>query len=763
MSASPPSPSSPSGPSGPSSPSSPSTPLAVNRAELDQIVRGEHGHPHAILGPHVADGRVTVRVLKPLALRVVVRHGDTDSELTHEHGGIWAGVLDLPASKTGGVVQVPDYRIGVDYGHGELLLDDPYRFLPTLGEVDLHLVNEGRHENLWQVLGARVHHYDVPGAVEGADPITGTSFAVWAPSARALRVEGDFNAWDGREHPMRQLGQSGVWELFVPGVAAGTSYKFQILGADDRWREKADPMAFHAEVAPQTSSRVFESSHTWADDEWMTACATKQPVTEPMAIYEMHLGSWKRHPGGAFWSYDEMADDLVPYLTHLGFTHVELMPVMQHPFGGSWGYHVTSYFAPDSRFGDPDGFRRLVEAFHRAGIGVILDWVPGHFATDEWALVRFDGTALYEDPNPQRGWHKEWGSHIFNFGRPEVRNFLYANALYWLEEFHADGLRVDGVASMLYLDYAREEGEWSPNVHGGRENLEAVQFLQEMNATVYKRVPGVCTIAEESTSWPSVSGPTSGGGLGFGFKWNMGWMHDTLDYLAHEPVHRQWHHHDLTFAITYAWSENFVLPLSHDEVVHGKGSLLRKMPGDRWQQLATLRAYYAFMWAHPGKQLLFMGCEFGQESEWAESRELDWWLLEHPEHRGLHDLVRDLNSTYVASPAAWANDVAAAGFEWVDADDTGANTYSFVRRAPGEADLVCVTNFSSTPHDSYRIGLPSAGVWREVLNTDATQYGGSGVGNLGSVLAVEGETGSMPAHATMVVPPLATLWLRKDA
>ncbi|MDO9498255.1 MAG: 1,4-alpha-glucan branching protein GlgB, partial [Nocardioides sp.] len=603
----------------------------VPTSELDQVVNGEHGHPHAVLGPHVHEGAVTVRVLKPLASSVVIRHNGTETPLEHEHEGVWVGVLT-------GETAVPDYRVAVSYGDGPIELDDPYRFLPTLGQVDLHLINEGRHELLWTVLGARVHHYETP-----TGPISGTSFAVWAPSARSVRLKGDFNSWDGREHPMRQLGSSGVWELFVPGIGAGTTYKFGVRGADGEWREKADPMAFHAEVAPATSSRVTESTHTWRDDEWMAARAAKKPVAEAMAIYELHLGSWKRHPGGGFWSYDELADDLVPYLANLGFTHVELMPVMQHPFGGSWGYHVTSYFAPDSRYGDPDGFRRLVDRLHQAGIGVILDWVPGHFATDAWALASFDGTPLYEDPNPQRGWHKEWGSHIFNFGRPEVRNFLYANALYWLEEFHADGLRVDGVASMLYLDYAREEGEWSPNKHGGRENLEAVQFLQEMNATVYKRVPGVVTIAEESTSWPGVTGRTSDGGLGFGFKWNMGWMHDSLGYLEREPVHRAWHHNELTFALTYAWAENYVLPISHDEVVHGKGSLLRKMPGDRWQQLANLRAYFAYMWAHPGKQLLFMGCEIGQESEWAEARELDWWLLDHPEHRGVHDLVRDLN------------------------------------------------------------------------------------------------------------------------
>ncbi|MDP2772390.1 MAG: 1,4-alpha-glucan branching protein GlgB [Nocardioides sp.] len=719
----------------------------VPTSELDQIVNGEHGHPHAVLGPHVHEGAVTVRVLKPLASSVVVRHNGTETPLEHEHEGVWVGVLT-------GETAVPDYRVVVTYDGGPIELDDPYRFLPTLGQVDLHLINEGRHELLWTVLGARVHHYETP-----TGTVSGTSFAVWAPSARSVRLKGDFNSWDGREHPMRQLGSSGVWELFVPGIGAGTTYKFGVRGTDGEWREKADPMAFHAEVAPATSSRVTESTHTWGDDEWMAARAERKPVAEAMAVYELHLGSWKRHPGGGFWSYDELADDLVPYLSNLGFTHVELMPVMQHPFGGSWGYHVTSYFAPDSRYGDPDGFRRLVDRLHQAGIGVILDWVPGHFATDAWALADFDGTPLYEDPNPQRGWHKEWGSHIFNFGRPEVRNFLYANALYWLEEFHADGLRVDGVASMLYLDSAREEGEWSPNKHGGRENLEAVQFLQEMNATVYKRVPGVVTIAEESTSWPGVTGRTSDGGLGFGFKWNMGWMHDSLGYLERQPVHRAWHHNELTFALTYAWAENYVLPISHDEVVHGKGSLLRKMPGDRWQQLANLRAYFAYMWAHPGKQLLFMGCEIGQESEWAEARELDWWLLDHPEHRGVHDLVRDLNRVYTDSPALWSRDVDPQGFQWIDANDAGRSVYSFIRRGDGP-DLVCVSNFRDHPHEGFRLGLPAAGTWQEVLNTDSATYTGSGVGNLGSVIAVEGEHGGQPAHADLVLPPLATLWLQ---
>lgn len=723
--------------------------LPVDTDVLTQVVHGDHGDPHSVLGPHPHDGGVTVRVLKPLAARVAVRwDGAEEVALTHEHEGIWAGVLPVP--------DVPDYRLAVSYGPDESVVDDPYRFLPTLGEVDLHLINEGRHEQLWDVLGAHVHHY--PGALA---PVTGTAFAVWAPNARAVRLKADFNSWDGREHPMRQLGTSGVWELFVPGVGSGTAYKYVVQGPDGQWREKADPMAAWAEKPADTASKVFETSYEWSDEAWMAQRRDRQPVSEPMSVYEMHLGSWKKHHDGRYWSWAELADELPAYLTDLGFTHVELMPVMQHPFGGSWGYHVTSYFAPDSRFGDPDGFRLLVDRLHQAGIGVILDWVPGHFATDEWALARFDGTPLYEDPNPQRGWHQEWGSHIFNFGRREVRNFLYANALYWLEEFHADGLRVDGVASMLYLDYARKDGEWTPNIHGGHENLEAVQFLQEMNATVYKRVPGITTIAEESTSWPGVTRPTSADGLGFGFKWNMGWMHDTLDYLAHEPIHRAYHHGEMTFSLVYAFSENYVLPLSHDEVVHGKGSLLRKMPGDRWQQLANLRAYLAFMWAHPGKQLLFMGCELGQESEWAESRELDWWLLDHPEHRGVSDLVRDLNAAYVGSPAVWSQDADPAGFAWIDANDAGHNVFSFVRRGPGAPDVVCVSNFAAVPHPDYRIGLPAAGEWEEILNTDAEAYTGSGVGNLGAVTAVEGEWSGQPAHATIAVPPLATVWLRR--
>jgi 1,4-alpha-glucan branching enzyme len=717
--------------------------LPVAKEVLDQVATGEHGDPHAVLGAHPHDGAVTVRVLRPLAESVVVVHEGGRIPLEHEHEGIWAGVIDVP--------EPPDYRLEVTYSGGTPQeSDDAYRYLPTLGEVDLHLINEGRHERLWDVLGAHVRRYDGP-----TGPVTGTSFAVWAPHARGVRVKGDFNSWDGREHPMRQMGVSGVWELFVPGAGQGTRYKFVILGPDGQWNEKADPMAFHTEVPPATSSVVYESGYSWEDDAWVRRRAEGGAHEKPMSIYEMHLGSWRTGR-----SYATLADDLIPYLLDLGFTHVEFMPVMEHPFGGSWGYQVTSYFAPTARLGDPDGFRHLVDRLHQAGIGVLVDWVPAHFPKDEFALARFDGTPLYEDPNPSRGEHPDWGTYVFNFGRKEVRNFLVANALYWLEEFHIDGLRVDAVASMLYLDYSREDGAWSPNVYGGRENLEAVSFLQEMNATCYRRVPGAITVAEESTSWPGVTRPTQLGGLGFGFKWNMGWMHDSLGYVQNDPVHRQYHHGQMTFSMVYAYSENYILPISHDEVVHGKGSLLRKMPGDRWRQLANLRTYLAFMWAHPGKQLLFMGSEFAQESEWAESRELDWWLLDHVEHRGVQSLVRDMNRVYAASSALWSLDNDPTGFFWIDANDAANNVFSFVRRGADGSMLACVANFAAVPHHGYRLGLPAAGRWEEVLNTDADTYYGSGVGNLGGVTAGEGSWHGQSASAEVTVPPLGTVWLR---
>jgi 1,4-alpha-glucan branching enzyme len=717
--------------------------LPVDTALLQHLLDGDHANPHGVLGPHPHDGGVSVRVLRPWADRVVVVVGDERYSLEHEYGGIWAGVLDLP--------EVPDYRLEVTYSGSTQSTDDPYRYLPTLGDLDMHLLGEGRHEELWEVLGSHVRTYQTQGG-----PVTGTSFAVWAPSARGVRVVGDFNHWDGRGTPMRSLGSTGVWELFVPEVGDGTRYKYEILGRDGVWRQKADPLAFRTEEPPATASVVFTSSYEWEDEEWLRARAGSQAHAEPMAVYEVHLGSWRRGR-----SYAQLADELVGYVKDLGFTHVELLPVAEHPFGGSWGYQVTSYFAPTSRFGGPDEFRLLVDRLHQAGIGVIVDWVPAHFPKDEWALARFDGTPLYEHPDPRRGEHPEWGTFVFDFGRTEVRNFLVANALYWLEEYHIDGLRVDAVASMLYLDYSRPEGQWMPNQYGGRENLDAVGFLQETNATVYKRVPGVVTVAEESTAWPGVTRPTHLGGLGFGFKWNMGWMHDSLGYMSREPIYRQYHHHQMTFSMMYAYSENYVLPISHDEVVHGKGSLLRKMPGDRWQKLANLRAYLAYMWAHPGKQLLFMGAEIGQEAEWAESRELDWWLLDHSEHRGVHSLVRDLNSVYRATPALWTQDIDPAGFEWIDANDAAGNVFSFLRWGQDGSVLACVTNFSALPHEGYRMGLPHTGRWEEVLNTDAEGYGGSGVGNLGSVEAVDESWHGRPASAALRVPPLGTVWLRR--
>ncbi|MFS0884441.1 1,4-alpha-glucan branching protein GlgB [Aeromicrobium sp. 179-A 4D2 NHS] len=621
---------------------------------------------------------------------------------------------------------------------------------PSVGDLDLHLIGEGRHERLWEVLGAHVTTY------EGEDgPVSGTRLAVWAPNARAVQLIGDVNSWQGDEHAMRPLGGSGVWDLFVPGMGEGSRYKFRIQGPDGHWREKADPMAFGTEVPPATASVVVESRHEWSDDAWIARRDATSWLDAPMSIYEVHLGSWR--PG---LDYRELAGALADYLAETGFTHVELMPIAEHPFGGSWGYQVTSYYAPTSRFGSPDDFRWFVDELHRRGFGVIVDWVPAHFPRDEWALARFDGTALYEHPDPRRGEQPDWGTYVFDFGRPQVRNFLVANALFWLEEFHLDGLRVDAVASMLYLDYSRNEGEWVANRHGGRENLEAVQLLQELNATVYKHHPGVVMVAEESTAWPGVSSPTSSGGLGFGFKWNMGWMHDTLSYLGHDPIHRSYHHGEMTFSIDYAWSEHFILPLSHDEVVHGKGSLWQRMPGDEWNKAAGVRGLLAFMWAHPGKQMLFMGGEFGQPGEWAESRSLDWDALDDPLHAGIQRLVADLNEHYREDPALWSADARPEGFRWIDASDTAGNVIAFLRLGSDGSQLACVANFSGGPHHDYRVGLPLAGTWTEVINTDAEIYGGSGVGNLGAVEATEDPWHGQPASAVLQLPPSGVLWLR---
>jgi len=723
----------------------------VSTAELDRIVSGTHHDPHSVLGAHPAPGGgMTVRALRPLATSVIVLLPDGRRfPAGHVHQGIFAA--DLPDDK-----DVPDYRLSVTYPNGdggpdaEYVTDDPYRHLPTLGEMDLHLIREGRHEELWRVLGAHVRR-------EGE--VTGTAFAVWAPSARGVRVIGDFNFWDGHAHPMRSLGSAGVWELFVPGVMAGTRYKFDICGPDGSWHRKADPMAALAGRPPATDSVVFESSYEWQDEAWLARRAEADPLREPMSVYEVHLGSWR--PG---LSYTELADQLTAYVTELGFSHVEFLPVAEHPFGGSWGYQVTSYYAPTARFGTPDEFRHLVDRLHQAGVGVILDWVPAHFPRDSWALARFDGTPLYEHPDPRRGEHPDWGTLIFDYGRAEVRNFLVANAVYWLEEFHVDGLRVDAVASMLYLDYSRKDGEWLPNAQGGRENLDAVALLHEANATCYKRVPGILMIAEESTAWPGVTRPVHLGGLGFGLKWNLGWMHDTLSYLQRDPLFRGYHHNELTFSMMYAYSENFVLPLSHDEVVHGKGSLLAKMPGDDWKKFAGLRALIAYMWAHPGKQLLFMGSEWGQASEWSQEAGLDWAALRGERHAGMQRLVADLNAAYRADPALWSGDFTPDGFSWIDANDSAGNVVSFLRLAADGSGrvLACVANFAGQPHLNYRIGLPLAGRWREVVNTDAKVYGGSGVGNLGAVQAVAEPWHGRPNSARITVPPLGVLWLAPE-
>ena len=735
----------------PSTGKAPSRKDQVALAEIERLVAGQHHDPHSVLGAHLGPDGVTIRALRPLATSVTAVLSDGSRHpMPHRHQGVFE--VALPQAHR----SVPDYLLEVTYpgqssrtqvAGSEALQDDPYRHLPTVGEFDLHLISEGRHEQLWRVLGAR------PAAA-------GTSFAVWAPNARGVRVTGDFNFWDGRAHPMRSLGGAGIWELFVPGVGRGTRYKYSICGPDGVWREKADPMAALAEMPPATASVVYESAHAWRDEEWMTARAARQPVTSPMSVYEVHLGSWR--PG---LSYRELATELAAYVTDLGFTHVEFLPVAEHPFGGSWGYQVTSYYAPTSRYGTPDDFRYLVDTLHQAGIGVIVDWVPAHFPRDSWALAEFDGTPLYEHADPRLGSHPDWGTLVFNYGRAEVRNFLVANAIYWLEEFHVDGLRVDAVASMLYLDYSRRPGEWLPNAYGGRENLDAISFLQEVNATCYKRVPGIMMIAEESTAWPGVSRPVHLGGLGFGFKWNMGWMNDTLEYMRHDPVYRQYHHNELTFSLVYAFSENFILPLSHDEVVHGKGSLIGKMPGDEWHKFAGLRALLGYMWAHPGKQLLFMGSEFGQVSEWSEKNGLDWWVLRYDVHAGLQRLARDLNTVYRASPALWSQDSSPDGFSWIDSNDAHGNVLSFLRFGSPEHGvpvLACVANFSAMPHSEYQIGLPLAGRWREVLNTDASDYGGTGAGNLGAVQAIPKPWHGRPASATIALPPLAVLWLTPD-
>jgi len=717
--------------------------------QLRQLSALRHPDPHALLGGRADRGGLFIRVMRPEATAVsAISVGGEQAELKPRPGlpGIFEGRLER--GRPGEA-----YRLRVHYGNQTHELHDPYSFLPTLGEQDLHFLGEGRHHRLWERLGAR------PLIHQG---IGGTAFAVWAPNAAGLSVVGDFNGWDGRLHPMRSLGSSGIWELFVPDVGEGARYKFEIRpqGSGPPFL-KADPLATRTETPPLTASVVHELSHyKWSDQAWLSARPAAHSADRPLSIYEVHLPSWRKVPeeGNRSLTYREAAPLLADHLERHGFTHLELLPIAEHPFGGSWGYQVSAYFAPTARHGHPDDFRYLVDHLHQRGFGVLVDWVPGHFPRDAFALGRFDGTALYEHDDPRLGAHPDWGTLIFNFGRNEVRNFLIANALFWLDQYHLDGLRVDAVASMLYRDYSRREGEWVPNMYGGRENLEAISFLKELNATIAQRAPGTLMIAEESTAWPAVSRPTHEGGLGFSNKWNMGWMHDTLSYFERDPVFRKHHHHQLTFGLLYAFSERFVLPLSHDEVVHGKRSLLSKMPGDDWQRFANLRALYGWMWAHPGKKLLFMGGELGQWHEWNHEASLDWHLLESPRHGALAALVGKLNALLKSERALHTNDFDGRGFHWVQADAGDFNVYAFLRKADGARPVLCVANLSPMVREGYRVGVPQGGRWDVLLDTDQREWGGSGAGP-GTTWAEGVAWDGQPASLQLRLPPLSVLWL----
>ena len=727
-------------------------PWQASEADVAAIVGARHGDPFAVLGPHQTGAGLVIRALVPGAASVQVRGLDrgTTIAMTCRHPDGFFEVL-LPGG-AGGF----RYRLHAANASGNWAFDDPFSFGPVLGALDDHLLIEGTHQTLYERLGAH------PMTVDGVD---GVHFAVWAPHARRVSVVGDFNAWDGRRHPMRKRIDSGLWEIFAPGIGEGAVYKFEIAAADGTVQPlKADPFGFAAELRPSTASVVARTDRLpWTDAAYMRERGDGDPRRRPMAIYEVHLGSWRRGEGGTFLSYDRIAETLVPYVVEMGFTHIELMPVNEHPLDDSWGYQPIGLFAPTSRFGDPAGFARLVDQAHAAGLGVILDWVPAHFPTDVHGLARFDGASLYEHADPRKGFHPDWNTAIYDYGRREVVNLLAASALYWLDRFHVDGLRVDAVASMLYLDYSRRPGEWVPNEDGGRDNRDAVRFLRQVNALTYRLYPGTVTIAEESTDWPGVSLPVDAGGLGFGFKWNMGWMHDTLDYIGREPVHRRWHHDKLTFGLLYGFSENFILPLSHDEVVHGKRSILGRIPGDAWRRAATGRAYYAFMWAHPGKKLLFMGQEFGQLREWNFAGELDWHLLTEPSHAGLRQCVRDLNLLYRVTPALHARDCEAEGFQWIVVDDARQSVLAWLRwGSAGDLPVAIVCNFTPVPRFDYRVGLPFPGRWREVMNTDASAYGGSGLGNLGGVEASAHPSHGLPASASLLLPPLATLYFQHE-
>jgi len=716
--------------------------------EVEALVAGRHGDPFAFLGMHKASAGVYVRAMLPDAERMAVI--DTASgeivaqgERIHSAGFFVASMPDRDAPFR--------YRLRAWRGGHWHEFDDIYRFPPVLGELDIHLLVEGNHLASYQKLGAHALLHD---------GVEGVAFAVWAPNAQRVSLVGDFNAWDGRRMPMRKRHAGGFWELFVPGLRPGHLYKYELLGAHGELLPlKADPHAERAEQPPGTASVIANPSrHVWQDGGWMNARAQRNDREAPIAIYEVHLASWRRPEHGQYLSYRELAEQLVPYVADLGFTHIEVMPLTEYPFDGSWGYQPISLFAPTSRHGGPDDCRAFIDACHRAGLGLWLDWVPGHFPTDAHGLGRFDGTALYEHADPRQGLHRDWNTLIYNYGRREVTNFLLSSALYWMREYHIDGLRVDAVASMLYLDYSRNAGEWIPNLFGGRENLDAIAFLRRMNELVFGEQTGATTAAEESTAWPMVSRPVYVGGLGFGFKWNMGWMHDTLRYMSKDPIHRKYHHNDMTFGLLYAFHENFILPLSHDEVVHGKGSLLGRMPGDRWQRFANLRAYFAFMWTHPGKKLLFMGGEFGQEHEWNHDSGLDWHSLADPFHAGVRALMRDLNRLYRATPALYRLDCEPQGFSWIDAANGAESILSYLRRGREEHELaVIVCNFTPVPRHDYRIGVPRPGHYRERINTDASIYGGSGVGNAGGL---DAEPHPMHGHACSLrlnLPPLGVL------
>ncbi|MBK3465665.1 MULTISPECIES: 1,4-alpha-glucan branching protein GlgB [Pseudomonas] len=726
--------------------------LLPSAKDIDALVRAEHPDPFSILGPHGdGAGGQFIRAYLPGALSVAVLAKDSDEELgaleQTETPGLFVGHFNVERH----------YRLRTRWAGGEQVAEDPYSFGQLLGEMDLYLFAEGNHRDLSACLGAQLK------TVDGVD---GVRFAVWAPNARRVSVVGDFNVWDGRRHPMRLRHPSGVWELFIPRLQAGELYKYEILGAHGILPLKADPMALATSLPPDTASKVAAPLQVnWQDQDWMNSRRERQKHAAPLSIYELHAGSWQCELDdlgevARQYSWPELAERLIPYVKELGFTHIELMPIMEHPFGGSWGYQLLSQFAPSARYGTPEQFGEFVDACHRAEIGVILDWVPAHFPTDTHGLAQFDGTALYEYANPLEGFHQDWDTLIYNLGRTEVHGYMLASALHWLKHFHIDGLRVDAVASMLYRDYSRKAGEWVPNRHGGRENLEAIDFLRHLNDVVELEAPGALVIAEESTAWPGVSQSTQQGGLGFAYKWNMGWMHDSLHYIQQDPVYRAHHHNELSFGLVYAWSERFILPISHDEVVHGKHSLIDKMPGDRWQKFANLRAYLSFMWTHPGKKLLFMGCEFGQWREWNHDQQLDWYLLQYSEHKGVQKLIGDLNRLYREVPALHDQDDAPQGFQWLIGDDAINSVYAWLRWSKDGEPVLVVANFTPVPRQAYRVGVPFAGRWTELLNSDADTYAGSNYGNGGGAFTEEVPSHGQAMSLELNLPPLAVLILR---